>query len=55
MDEYNNDGLGYMFIILFIFAFFVLIFMIDWYDLTRFKKCYDNDFKLKYCDKYKYY
>lgn len=55
MEEFNNEGLGYMFIILFIFTCFIVIFIVDWYDLTRFKKCYDNDFKLGYCEKYKNY
>ena len=55
MYDFNNEGLGWMFIILFIFSCFIIIFLCDWYDLSKFKKCYDNDFKLNYCSKYKDY
>lgn len=27
-------------------------FLIDYNDLSKFKKCYDNSFKFKYCEKY---
>mgnify|MGYP003296286345 CR=1 FL=1 len=55
MDDFNNDGLGYMFIILFIFTCIIVIFLVNYYDLYRFKKCYDNDFIMSYCQKYKNY
>ena len=55
MDDFNNEGLGYMFIILIGFGVLILVFLINYYDLSRFKKCYDNDFKLSYCHKYKNY
>ena len=32
-----------------------LFFLINYYDLMRFRKCYDNDFKLSYCNRYKNY
>ena len=55
MDDFNNEGLGYMFIILFGFGFLILAFAVNYYDLIKFKKCYDNDFGLSYCEKYKNY
>lgn len=30
----------------------VIAFMIDWYDLHKFKKCYDINFQENYCQKY---
>lgn len=32
-----------------------LIVIINYYDLTKFKECYDNNFNLNWCEKYKNY
>ena len=54
MDE-ENDNIGILFIILIGFSFIVIAFIYDYYNLKRFKKCYDNDFKYSYCTKYRNY
>lgn len=54
MDEYN-ENLGVLFILLIIFSIIILFFLISYFDLVRFKKCYDNNFNLNYCEKYKSY
>lgn len=33
----------------------ILFFLINYYDLMRFRKCYDNDFNLSYCTRYRDY
>ena len=48
-----NKNLGYM--ALLGVALIILFFLINYYDLMRFRKCYDNDFKFHYCEKYKNY
>lgn len=48
-----NKNLG--FIILLGMVLIILFFLINYYDLMRFRKCYDNDFKLNYCTRYKNY
>lgn len=54
MDDYNeNMGCLYIFLI---FAFiFELLFVVSWYNLHRFKQCYDNNFKYAWCENYKNY
>ncbi len=52
MDEYNNEGLGYLFIILGIFSLFIGIFLYNYYNLYKFKKCYDINFQDNKCIKY---
>lgn len=37
------------------FLLLLLIFLINYYDLTKFKKCYDNNFNYPWCEKYKNY
>lgn len=54
MDDYN-ENIGILIIILIVAGNIMLLLGINYYQLTRFKKCYDNDFKLKYCYKYKDY
>ena len=54
MDEYKED-IGYLFILLGVVGFIILFFLISYYDLVKFKKCYDNNFNLNYCEKYKSY
>lgn len=48
-----NKNLG--FIILLGMVLIILFFLINYYDLKRFRKCYDNDFSLSYCNRYKNY
>lgn len=55
MDDFNNEGLGYLFLILAGFSLIILAFVLSYVDLYKFKKCYDNDFTLKYCEKYRTY
>lgn len=54
MDDYN-ENVGCLFIFLIIAFVFELLFVVSWYNLHRFKECYDNDFTLSYCHKYKNY
>lgn len=54
MDEYN-DKVGYLFIILSVAFIIEVLFIVNFYHLTRFKKCYDNSFKFPYCEKYQNY
>ena len=49
MDEFNNEGLGYMFMVLIGFSLLILVIVNYYDDLYKFKKCYDNDFSLSYC------
>ena len=53
MDDFENYG--YLYIILIGFGLILLFFIINFYDLSKFKKCYDNDFNFHYCEKYKNY
>ena len=53
--RFNKKEMDRMFIILIGFGMLILVFLINYYDLSRFKKCYDNDFRLGYCEKYKNY
>ena len=55
MEEFNNEGLGYLFLILAGFSLVMISFIISYYNLARFKNCYDNDFIFNYCSKYKNY
>jgi hypothetical protein len=55
MDDFNNEGLGYLFLILFGFSLILLGIVIDYFNLYRFKKCYENNFTMYYCEKYKTY
>lgn len=48
-----NKNLG--FIILLGVVLIILFFLINYYDLMRFRKCYDNDFNLSYCTRYRNY
>lgn len=48
-----NKNLG--FIILLGIVLIILFFLINYYDLIRFRKCYDNSFKLSYCNRYRNY
>lgn len=54
MDDYN-ENLGILFLILFGFSFIVIGFLINYYHLSKFKKCYDKHFNESYCVKYKKY
>lgn len=54
MDDYS-ENIGILFIILCITSLIVLMFIISYYNLYRFKDCYDNSFKFPYCEKYKNY
>lgn len=40
---------------LFIIAVFIMLFIMYFVDLTNFKRCNDNDFKMNYCKYYKNY
>lgn len=51
MDEYN-EGLGYLFIILGVFSLIIGIFIYNYYNLYKFKKCYDINFQSTKCVKY---
>lgn len=53
--EEKNENIGYLFIILTGFSLVLFAFLLSYYDLYRFRKCYDNDFKFNYCQKYKKY
>ena len=55
MDDFNNEGLGYLFIMLTIVGIMMLLFIVSYYNLYRFKKCYDNNFSYKWCENYKNY
>ena len=55
MDDYNNENLGYLFIVLCGFTLLIMAFVISYVKLARFKNCYDNNFKFPYCEKYKNY
>lgn len=55
MDDFNNEGLGYLFIMLIIVGIMMLLFIVSYYNLYRFKKCYDNNFSYKWCENYKNY
>jgi hypothetical protein len=33
-------------------AIIVIAFLVDWYSLNRFKKCYDMNFQTDYCQRY---
>ena len=55
MDDFDNDGLGYLFLILVGFSIIMIAFIISYYNLSRFKRCYDNNFVFNYCSKYKNY
>lgn len=52
MDEYKED-IGYLYIILIGATALILIFLINYYHLYQFRECYYNNFKDKYCEKYK--
>lgn len=55
MDDFNNEGLGYLFIILGAVSLLIAAFILSYIRLARFKSCYDNNFKFHYCEKYKNY
>ena len=55
MNDFHNEGLGYLFIILGAVSLLIAAFILSYIRLARFKNCYDNDFKLSYCHKYKNY
>lgn len=48
----DKDEITLSVILLVIFCCFILIFFIDWYNLHKFKKCYDINFTENYCTKY---
>ena len=54
MEEYN-ENIGCLFILLIIFGAIILLFLTSYYNLYRFKKCYDNNFIYPYCENYKNY
>ena len=54
MDD-NEERIGCLFIILIIYCIIFIVFCYSCFRLTRFKKCYDNNFKYPYCEKYKNY
>ena len=49
------ENLGVLFILLTITGIFLTLFIISYIGLNNFKKCYDNDFKYTWCEKYKNY
>lgn len=55
MEEYNNESLGILFIILLGFSIILLGFIISYINLYRFRSCYNKDFEGKICEKYKNY
>lgn len=55
MEDFNNEGLGYLFIMLIAVGIMMLLFIVSYYNLYRFKKCYDNNFSFPYCENYKNY
>ena len=54
MDDYN-ENVGCLFIFLIIAFVFELLFISSWYNLYKFRKCYDNNFKYAWCESYKNY
>ena len=53
MEE--NENIGYLVIVLIGFGMLLLAFIISYVNLSRFRNCYDNNFKYKYCVNYKNY
>lgn len=54
MNEYGEYD-GFLLIFLVIAFIFELLFVVSWYNLHRFKECYDNNFKYTWCENYKNY
>lgn len=54
MDDYY-EKIGCIFILLLIAFIIIIVFFINYYNLSKFKHCYDNEFKYQYCVKYKNY
>lgn len=54
MDDYN-ENMGCLFIFLIIAFVLELLFVAGWYNLYKFRKCYDNNFKYAWCESYKNY
>lgn len=42
-------------ILLLLTTLMIIGFLIEFYNLKQFKKCYNNNFKSKYCEKFKNY
>ena len=57
MDNYNDyeENIGCLFFMLFAVGFMMLLFFVNYYNLYKFKKCYDNNFRYAYCENYKNY
>lgn len=49
------ENLGVLFILLTITAIIISIFIISYVGLNNFKKCYDNEFRDVWCEKYRNY
>ena len=54
MDDYN-ENLGCLLIMLVFVGVMMLLFLVSYYNLYRFKKCYDNNFSYTWCENYKNY
>ena len=46
---------GYIIIMVATFSVLIILFLLNYFNLTAFKNCYDNDFKYDYCRRYKNY
>lgn len=55
MQEYNNENLSILFIILLGFSIILLGFIISYINLYRFRSCYNKGFEGVICEKYKNY
>lgn len=51
----KEEDIGYIAILITGISLIILSFIYSYFKLTRFKNCYDNDFKFPYCEKYKNY
>ena len=52
MDDYNENA-GLLYIIIVVTGSIMILFIISYYNLYRFRECYNAHFKYNYCEKYK--
>lgn len=46
------ESIGILFLIIIAFTFFIVLFCYNYYNLYRFKKCYDINFQSSKCQRY---